>query len=86
MEGLYRNRREHVAAFLRKNHGDQIKIYNLCAEKKYQYELKAMKGLAMGRFPFCDHNVCDLKKVFDFCLDASLFLQQMEQLNKLKDQ
>ena len=41
-----------------------------------------MKGFSVGRFPFADHNVCDLKKVFDFCMDANLFLQQTEQLHR----
>lgn len=34
------------------------------------------------KFPFCDHNVAGLRRVFDFCLDAALFLQRMEQYHR----
>ena len=55
-----------------------VKIYNLCAEAKYQYSHSTLDGLALGEFPFCDHNISSLRNMFDFCLDATLFLQRME--------
>jgi hypothetical protein len=34
-EAFYRNRRGDIVRFLQKNHGDMVKIYNLCAEPTY---------------------------------------------------
>jgi hypothetical protein len=51
-----------------------VKIYNLCAESRYQYKQDELAPFSVYKFPFCDHNVASIKRVFDFCLDASLFL------------
>ena len=72
-EAFYRNRRGDIVRFLKQNHGDMVKIYNLCAEPAYQYSAKSVQ-CAISRFPFFDHNVASLKKMFEFCLDAALFL------------
>lgn len=36
-ERMYRNSRHDINAFLYEMHGNMVKIYNLCAEPKYQY-------------------------------------------------
>ena len=60
-----------------------VKIYNLCAELRYQYAQETVKDFSISKFPFLDHNVTNLQKVFTFCMDAALFLQRMEQYHKL---
>ena len=60
-----------------------VKIYNLCAERKYQYSQESVNPFSISKFPFLDHNVTNLQKVFTFCMDAALFLQRMEQYHKL---
>ena len=55
-----------------------VKIYNLCAEQRYQYSQDSVKRFSISKFPFMDHNVTNLQKVFTFCMDAALFLQRME--------
>jgi hypothetical protein len=82
-EALFRNRKIDIVRFLKKNHGDMVKIYNLCAEQAYQYTAKSV-SCSISRFPFFDHNIASLKKMFEFCLDAALFLQRMEQYHMLK--
>ena len=59
-----------------------VKIYNLCAEPKYHYFQESVRPFSISRFPFLDHNVTNLQKVFTFCMDAALFLQRMEQYHK----
>lgn len=59
-----------------------VKIYNLCAEIKYQYSQESVGKFSISKFPFLDHNVTNLQKVFTFCMDAALFLQRMEQYHK----
>ena len=60
------------------------KIYNLCAESRYQYQVASVHPFSISKFPFNDHNVTYLQKIFLFCMDAALFLQRMEQYHKLK--
>jgi len=60
-----------------------VKIYNLCAELRYQYSHETVHPFSISKFPFLDHNVANLQKVFTFCMDAALFLQRMEQYHKL---
>ena len=78
-ERFYRNSKTEVVAFLREYHGEMVKIYNLCAESKYQYAVNSIEPFSLGEFPFCDHNISSLRNIYDFCIDASLFLQRMEQ-------
>jgi hypothetical protein len=81
-ESLYRNKKTDVVAWLKRNHGNMVKIYNLCAETKYQYTVESLQGCALGEFPFCDHNISNLRNMYNFCLDATLFLQRMEQYHQ----
>lgn len=60
-----------------------VKIYNLCYEPNYQYEQKDVPKCSLATdFQFKDHQVTSLQKVFNFCLDAALFLQRMEHYHR----
>ena len=78
-EALFRNKKEDLRRFFNQHHAKMVKIYNLCAEKSYEYDQKSVDPFSISRFPFPDHNVPPMKRVYDFCLDACLFLQRMEQ-------
>ena len=71
---MYRNNRSGLVTFLEKSHDKMVKIYNLCAEPSFVYSSREVGNLPTGRFPFCDHNVCSVHRMVQFCLDASLFL------------
>ena len=78
-EGLFRNKKEDLIKFFGMNHARMLKIYNLCAERAYEYDQKSVEPFSISKFPFPDHNVANMKTVYDFCVDACLFLQRMEQ-------
>jgi phosphatidylinositol-3,4,5-trisphosphate 3-phosphatase/dual-specificity protein phosphatase PTEN len=55
LEQMYRNRRSDIRNFLKERHGSMVKIYNLCAEAKYQYKQDDVKEFSIYKFGFCDH-------------------------------
>ena len=67
--------------FLQGKHGNMVKIYNLCAEPEMSYTSEQVGGFSTGQYPFKDHNVCSVQRIVQFCLDAALYLQRMEQHN-----
>ena len=79
MEALYRNKKEDLVRFFNVYHGRMVKVYNLCAEASHTYDQRSIEPCALGRFPFPDHNVPPIEKMYNFCLDACLYLQRMEQ-------
>jgi hypothetical protein len=74
MESTIRNRRSDVIEFFKSRHGVNVKIYNLCIEKNKQYDQKDIPDFGYGIYPFCDHNICSLKTIFEICLDMFLFI------------
>ena len=79
LEGLYRNKKEDLVRFFSVYHGRMVKVYNLCAEASHIYDQRTIEPCALGCFPFPDHNVPPVEKMYNFCLDACLYLQRMEQ-------
>ena len=73
-EALFRNKKEDLKRFFGVNHAKMVKVYNLCAEKSYEYDQKSLDPFSISRFPFPDHNIPTMKRMYDFCLDACLFL------------
>jgi len=71
-ESIYRNNATNIVAFLKEHHGSMVKIYNLCAEERYQYSVERVHPFSIFKFPFPDHNVTHLQKVFFFLPGCSL--------------
>jgi hypothetical protein len=70
-EGLYRNPLPEVQRFFETRHPGRYRIYNLCSERAYD------GGDFLGRvarFPFDDHNPCQLEVIPRFCADAESWL------------
>lgn len=44
---MYRNKRSDIRKFLFERHGSMCKIYNLCAEPKYQYKQDEVKEFSL---------------------------------------
>ena len=87
LASTYRNSKADLVDFFQAHHGKMLKVYNLCAEENMWYDQKSIKPFSISKFCFPDHNVCNLKRMFDFCLDVALFLQRMEQyVHKLKQE
>lgn len=72
LEAVYRNHIDDVIKFLNKKHDQKYKIYNLCEEKKYQYDLTKFQHCAI--FPFSDHNPPNIELIQAFCNDVGKWL------------
>mmetsp|Transcript_19694 Transcript_19694/g.29411 ORF Transcript_19694/g.29411 Transcript_19694/m.29411 type:complete len:639 (-) Transcript_19694:201-2117(-) len=75
-ESVYRNPLSMVKTFFQEKHPGRYRIYNLCAEKKYDPAIFGGPQSAT-RYPFYDHNACRLKLIVDFCKDAETFLKPL---------
>lgn len=70
-EGLYRNPLPEVQRFFESRHPGRYRIYNLCSERAY--DPSDFLG-RVARFPFDDHNPCQLEVIPRFCADAESWL------------
>lgn len=68
-EKYYRNPYNEVYSFLEERHKDHYKVYNLCKEKKRQYDYSIFHN-RVSCFPFSDHNPPKLEQILDFCNDV----------------
>ena len=70
MEMCYRNPADQTVDFLEERHGGKYMVYNLCSEKKYNYD-PAIFGGAVRKFPFQDHNPCPMEMLRRLCQDMA---------------
>lgn len=63
IDGVYRNRIEHVAKFLDHKHPNHYRVYNLCSERAYDTSYFHER---VERFKIDDHNVPSLKEAIRF--------------------
>ena len=75
MEMCYRNPADQTVDFLEERHGGKYMVYNLCSEKKYNYD-PAIFGGAVRKFPFQDHNPCPMEMLRRLCQDMAEYLEQ----------
>jgi hypothetical protein len=55
--------------FFNTRHPNHYRIYNLCAEKKYQYDVAHFNG-NVGLYQSYDHQAPPLTNMFAFCEDV----------------
>lgn len=82
VEASFRNPRQQVRSYLDQYHEDRYLVFNLCAEKRYQYEARkfAHKMASEGAvcIPVKDHSVPTLYQVGEFCQQAMAWLAQQD--------
>lgn len=76
MESIYRNSRNDVISFLTTYHPTHYKVYNLCIEMDRYYHSSAFQNVPVSYFPMKDHNPVDMLTIFEFCIDAYLYMAQ----------
>jgi len=77
LESIYRNSMVDVKGFFNSRHPSQYRIYNLCAEDKYQYN-SAHFNDNVGLFGCYDHQAPPMKLIFSFCEDMKIWLGKNE--------
>lgn len=88
MKAFYRNSLSDVIKYFAKYHNGKAKIFNLCDDEyintnktmfpvdKQTRELFGITQTSMpvAYFPMMDHNPAQIKMIFNFCLDALVYL------------
>lgn len=73
IESFYRNSISEVSRFFNEKYINCYKIYNLCHERKYD---SAYFNGNVVRYDILDHNVPEIKLMYEFCKDATLYLKE----------
>ena len=80
MEASFRNPRQQVRTYLNQYHEERYLVFNLCAEKRCQYDplsfAHRMASEGAVCFPIKEHSVPTLYQVADFCQQALAWLGQ----------
>ena len=76
IESIYRNPLSEVQKFFNSLYKGHYKIYNLCSERKYpdSYFENGFLNLVSHEFGFKDHNPPPFHLIYQFCIDASHYL------------
>jgi len=82
LESIYRNSMVDVKGFFNSRHPSQYRIYNLCAEDKYQYN-SAHFNDNVGLFGCYDHQAPPMKLIFSFCEDMNNRKFGLEKMRKM---
>jgi phosphatidylinositol-3,4,5-trisphosphate 3-phosphatase/dual-specificity protein phosphatase PTEN len=80
LRSIYRNPLEQVLEFFKKNHGDMVKIYNLCDDRFIDINMLSISNtkIRVAYFPMMDHNPGPVKLLFYFIMDLIIFLASNE--------
>eukprot|EP00762_Andalucia_godoyi_P008239 ANDGO_02994.mRNA.1 Phosphatidylinositol 3 len=72
-EAMFRNPMAECQRFAETRHKDHYKVYNLCAERRYD---ACFFNGRVECFPFYDHQACPLQMIFDLCRSVQAFLRE----------
>jgi phosphatidylinositol-3,4,5-trisphosphate 3-phosphatase/dual-specificity protein phosphatase PTEN len=73
LEALFRNSMPEVQRFFNTRHPNKFRVYNLCAETKYQYDASNFNG-NVGLYQSYDHQAVPVHNMFGFCEDVQEWL------------